>query len=158
MKRHITLIASFTLVIDQIIKYLFSNVIEGFVLIPNFLSFIYAENKGVAFSMLSGNRLFIIGVSIILLLVLLHMLKNDLNNKDDKTLLNFSYGLLFGGIFGNLIDRVIRGYVIDYVSLKIFGYYFPIFNLADVAITVGVILLIIYNFKNDIIVKKNKNN
>ena len=60
MNRKITLIASFTLVIDQIIKYLFSSVIKGFVLIPNFISFIYAKNDGVAFSMLSGNRIFII--------------------------------------------------------------------------------------------------
>lgn len=158
MKKHITLIASFTLVIDQIIKYAFGNLITGFVLIPNFLSFVYAENKGVAFSMLSGNRFFIIGVSLILLFVLITMLKNDLKSNDNKTLLSFSYGLLFGGIFGNLIDRVIRGYVIDYVSLKIFGYYFPIFNLADVAITVGVILLVIYNLKSEIDNKKKKNN
>ena len=56
---------------------------------------------------------------------------------------------LLGGILGNLLDRIIRGYVTDYVSLNIVGYHFPIFNLADVCITLGVILLSIHYFKTD---------
>lgn len=148
MKKKITLIASFSFVIDQIIKYLFSNVISGFVLIPNFVSFVYAENEGVAFSMLSGSRLFIIAASIVLLFVLFYMLKSDIKNNKYQNLLSISYGFLIGGILGNLVDRIIRGYVVDYVSLKIITYNFPIFNLADVLITIGVILLIIYNIKN----------
>lgn len=148
MKKKITLIASFSFVIDQIIKYLFSNVITGFVLIPNFVSFVYAENEGVAFSMLSGSRLFIIAASIVLLFVLFYMLKSDIKNNKYQNLLSISYGFLIGGILGNLVDRIIRGYVVDYVSLKIITYNFPIFNLADVLITIGVILLIIYNIKN----------
>lgn len=149
MKKKITLIASFSFVIDQIIKYLFSNVITGFVLIPNFVSFVYAENEGVAFSMLSGSRLFIIAASIVLLFVLFYMLKSDIKNNKYQNLLSISYGFLIGGILGNLVDRIIRGYVVDYVSLKIITYNFPIFNLADVLITIGVILLIIYNIKNE---------
>lgn len=149
MKKKITLIASFAFVIDQIIKYLFSNVITGFVLIPNFVSFVYAENEGVAFSMLSGSRLFIIAASIVLLFVLFYMLKSDIKNNKYQNLLSISYGFLIGGILGNLVDRIIRGYVVDYVSLKIITYNFPIFNLADVLITIGVILLIIYNIKNE---------
>ena len=150
MNRKITLIASFTLVIDQIIKYLFSSVIKGFVLIPNFISFIYAKNDGVAFSMLSGNRIFIISSTILLLLFLLYMLsKEDKKYLEGFSLTNTAYGLLLGGIVGNLLDRIIRGYVTDYVSLNIVGYHFPIFNLADVCITLGVILLSIHYFKTD---------
>ena len=150
MNRKITLIASFTLVIDQIIKYLFSNVIKGFVLIPNFISFIYAKNDGVAFSMLSGNRIFIILSTILLLLFLLYMLsKEDKKYLEGFSLTNTAYGLLLGGILGNLLDRIIRGYVTDYVSLNIVGYHFPIFNLADVCIPLGVILLSIHYFKTD---------
>lgn len=150
MNRKITLIASFTLVIDQIIKYIFSNVINGFVLIPNFISFIYAKNDGVAFSMLSGNRIFIIIATLLLLWLLFYMLnKEDNKYLKNFSLTNFAYGLLLGGILGNLIDRVIRGYVVDYVSLNIIGYHFPIFNFADVSITLGVILLSIHYFRTD---------
>lgn len=148
MKNKITLIASFSFVLDQILKYLFSNVITGFTLIPNLISFVYAENEGVAFSMLSGNRIFIIFISIILLFVLFYMLKGDIKSNKNTNLLSISYGFLIGGILGNLVDRIIRGYVVDFVSLKIITYNFPIFNLADVLITIGVILLIVYNIKN----------
>ena len=67
--------------------------------------------------------------------------------KDIKKYIDFYdviYGLLFGGIIGNLFDRILRGYVIDYISLNIFNYSFPIFNIADIAITIGVILMIVY--------------
>lgn len=149
MYKKITLISSFILVIDQIIKYLFSNFISGFVLIPNFISFIYAENDGVAFSMLSGNRLFIILITLILLGVIIGMLfKENVNDKNSKLII-LSYGFLFGGILGNLLDRIIRKVVIDYVSLNILGYHFPIFNLADLFITMGVILIIIKVIKED---------
>ncbi len=155
MRKKIILIASFSLVFDQIIKYLFSNVISGFVLIPNFISFIYAENEGVAFSMLSGNRLFIILITILLLGILIYMLeKEHVNSNQNLKLLVLSYGFLFGGILGNLVDRIIRGYVVDYISLNIIGYHFPIFNLADLFITLGVILLVIKTIKEE---QKHKN-
>lgn len=60
-----------------------------------------------------------------------------------STLEKISYIFLTGGIIGNLIDRIIYGYVVDYLRFIIFGYNFPIFNLADICITIGVILLII---------------
>lgn len=155
MRKKIILIASFSLVFDQIIKYLFSNIINGFVLIPNFISFIYAENEGVAFSMLSGNRLFIILITILLLGILIYMLeKEHVNSRQNLKLVVLSYGFLFGGILGNLVDRIIKGVVVDYVSLNIFGYHFPIFNLADLFITLGVILLIIKTLKEE---QKHKN-
>ena len=144
MKKKIILISGFVLVIDQIIKYIVSSFHARFVLIPNLISFVYVENKGVAFSALSGKRMFIILISLILIGVLIFMLKSE--KKVNKTLI-WSYGLLFGGIFGNLIDRIIRGFVIDFISLNILGYYFPVFNIADFAITMGVILLIINSIK-----------
>lgn len=60
-----------------------------------------------------------------------------------STLEKISYIFLTGGIIGNLIDRIIYGYVVDYLRFIIFDYNFPIFNLADICITIGVILLII---------------
>lgn len=150
MKRKIVLVTLFTTVFDQIIKYVFSTFINGFTVVPGFLSFIYVKNTGIAFSMLSNQRWIIIIVSIILLVALCIFLKKDyLSLKKDDTLTDVTYGLLFGGILGNLIDRIFRGYVVDYVSLNIFGYNFPIFNLADVLITIGVILLFIITIRND---------
>ena len=150
MKRKIVLVTLFTTVFDQIIKYVFSTFINGFTVVPGFLSFIYVKNTGIAFSMLSNQRWIIIIVSIILLVALCIFLKKDyLSLKKDDTLTDITYGLLFGGILGNLIDRIFRGYVVDYVSLNIFGYNFPIFNLADVLITIGVILLFIITIRND---------
>ena len=150
MYKKITLIASFGLLIDQIIKYIVCFYQPNFVLIPGFLSFVYAENKGVAFSMLSGSRMFIILASLILLAVIFYMLlKEGKAPKKETKLTILCYGLLIGGVLGNLIDRIIRGVVIDYVSLNIFGYHFPIFNLADVFITTGVLLMIIKIIKEE---------
>ena len=59
------------------------------------------------------------------------------------------YGLLIGGILGNVIDRIIRGYVIDFIDIKIFRYDFPIFNLADTFIVISIIYIIISLFRNE---------
>ena len=60
-----------------------------------------------------------------------------------------SYGLLFGGILGNLIDRIFRGFVIDYLDFTFFNYHFPVFNLADICIVLGVIIVIFTVWKGD---------
>lgn len=150
MKKKILVISSLALILDQLIKIIISVYLTSITVIPNFLSLTYAENNGVAFSMLSGNRIFIILITIILLGVLIQVLKKE-NIKSNRSfkLIILSYGLLFGGILGNLIDRIVRGVVIDYISLNIFGYHFPIFNLADLFITFGVILIIIKALKED---------
>ena len=62
---------------------------------------------------------------------------------------NIAFGLLFGGICGNLIDRLFIGYVRDFLSFKLFHYNYPVFNLADVFIVIGVFLLIIAIFKGE---------
>ena len=77
------------------------------------------------------------------------MNKDYVSKKKDDILMDVSYGLLFGGILGNLLDRIIRGIVIDYISINIIGYHFPIFNLADVMITIGVIIMIIRTLKSE---------
>lgn len=152
MKKKISIIAVVLFSLDQIVKTLAFNYLTHISIIPGFLSLTYAKNDGVAFSMLSGNRIFIILLSIVLVLILVYFLYKDylIKNINNK-LIAVSYGLLFGGIFGNLFDRILRGYVIDYISMNIFGYSFPIFNLADILITIGVMLMfidIIFNKEN----------
>lgn len=144
MRNKITIIALFAFFLDQIIKLLAVNYLTSVSLIPGFLSLIYAKNEGVAFSMFWGNRWFIIIISILLIIFLIYTIKKEYIEKNENSnFKNITYGILIGGIFGNLFDRIFRGYVIDYVSANLFGYSFPIFNLADVFITIGVIFLLI---------------
>lgn len=149
MKKKIFLIALIIFIIDQVLKTLASSYLTNIPIIPNILSLTYAKNYGIAFSMLFEKRIFIIIISIFLLLFLIYILKKDyiLKNKD-TWLVNIAFGLLFGGILGNLFDRIVRGFVIDYINVS----FFSIFNLADIAITFGVVLLIIDN------IKESKNN
>ena len=62
---------------------------------------------------------------------------------DNNRLNNFTFGILFGGIIGNLFVRVLYGMVRDFIDINIFGYNFPVFNFADILITCGAIILII---------------
>lgn len=64
------------------------------------------------------------------------------------------YSFIIGGIIGNLFDRIVYGEVIDFLSFKIFNYYFPIFNLADTFICIGIFLIIISFLKKDKKIKK----
>ena len=156
MKKKITIISFLAFLIDQIVKVLMLKYITIVNLIPGFLSFMVVKNKGVAFSMFWGNRWFIIIFSIFLVLALIWFLNNEyICKKEDNFIKNIEYGILFGGIFGNLFDRIIRGYVVDYISLNFFGYSFPIFNLADIFITFGVLIMLFYSLFEESL-KKNK--
>ena len=149
MKRKIFIIALITFVIDQIIKSLSLVYLINIPIIPNILSLTYAKNYGIAFSMLKEKRIIIIAISILLISILIYVLKKDYISKNkDTCLVNIAFGILFGGILGNLFDRIVRGFVIDYINVS----FFSIFNLADIAITFGVVLLIIDN------IKESKNN
>lgn len=149
MKRKIFIIALITFVIDQIIKSLTLVYLINIPIIPNILSLTYAKNYGIAFSMLKEKRIIIIAISILLISFLIYVLKKDYISKNKDTwLVNIAFGILFGGILGNLFDRIVRGFVIDYINVS----FFSIFNLADIAITFGVVLLIIDN------IKESKNN
>lgn len=144
MKKKIFKIALIIFIIDQVLKTLASSYLTNIPIISNVLSLTYAKNYGIAFSMLFEKRIFIIIISIFLLLFLLYILKKDYILKNKNTLLiNISFGILFGGILGNLFDRIVRGFVIDYINVS----FFSIFNFADIAITFGVALLLINNIK-----------
>lgn len=142
-KNLIYTIAMVFMLLDQLIKLIITsnmNLTEEIVLIPNFFSLYYLKNTGAAFSILGNKTLFLILISIVCLLVFKNYIKK-LNKVTTLTII--SLGIVIGGIIGNLFDRVLYKAVIDYLSFNFFGYSFPVFNLADIGITVGAFLLIL---------------
>jgi len=138
------------LVVDQAIKfYLSSKMVIGqtTILIKDFLNITYVHNTGAAFSLFSDATWLLIVIGILAIILLTIYIKNIIDINDFDT---FTYSLLLGGILGNLVDRVIHGYVIDYISLNIFGYHFPIFNFADICIVISVIIFLITSLKGDL--------
>ena len=138
-----------TILLDQIIKNLFlffMNFGQSNVIIPNFFSITLIGNTGAAFSILSSNTFLLIIISVVILNLIFFLFIKG------KKLMKFeqiSYGLLVGGIIGNLIDRVVHGQVIDYLDFNLFGFNFPVFNLADVAIVISMILIAFLIIKGD---------
>lgn len=128
--------------VDQIIKYLVvqnispTEIVEA---IPRVLNLVYVENTGAAFSILSG-KVYILGI--VSIVVCFAMVWYLVTKKPKNKLLLVSLGMILGGAAGNLIDRVFRGYVIDFLEPAFMN--FPVFNIADIAINVGAVLLIIY--------------
>jgi signal peptidase II len=127
--------------IDQIIKF-FVNAnlkeVGSVSVIDNLLSFTYVENNGVAFGSFAGNRwIFVVLTTALIAAILIYMFKK----KPQSKLFYASVALIVGGGIGNFIDRVLYGYVIDYISLSFFP---PVCNFADYCITVGTVLLMIY--------------
>ncbi len=148
MNFKIFLITIITLISDQISKILitlFLKLNEQVTIIPNFFNLHFIENYGASWNILNNHTLILIICSILALLIIYKYMFNFQKNKRN----NLAFGLLLGGIFGNLIDRVFLGYVRDFLSFRIFKYNYPVFNLADVAIVLGVILLIIAIFKGE---------
>ena len=129
--------------IDQISKVLIIKsfrVRASLPIIKDFFYLTYTHNTGAAFSILTGRRLFlIITTFIVIMFIIYYLMKNKITSKLELV----SFSLIIGGSLGNLFDRIIRGYVVDFLDFRIFSYNFPIFNLADTFIVIGVLLLII---------------
>ena len=114
-------------------------------IIPNFFAITKVYNYGASWNILTGHVIILIAISILILFLLYLYHKKFLLNI--RNIIAFS--LLFGGILGNLLDRILYGYVIDFLDFNIFGYDYPVFNLADTFIVVGIILLIIAIYKKE---------
>ena len=147
-KEDIYKITAIILIIDQFIKILinrFVGINTKITIIPKFFSIFHVRNTGAAFSILEDNTILIIVVSVIFIIILDHYIKKE---KSFNKLSIISLGMIMGGMFGNLIDRIIYHSVVDYLSFTIFKHNFPIFNLADIGITVGALLLVISMIKD----------
>ncbi len=148
--KKVMLVSIFSVAIDQIIKLIityFMSLNSSIIIIKNFFSITYVMNNGAAWSILSGHSWFLILMAILALnLIYIFFIKDKVLNKFEIIV----YGLLIGGILGNLIDRILYGKVVDYLDFTIFNYNFPIFNFADIFICVSVFLLIIGIIRGDI--------
>lgn len=149
----------FLVILDGAVKILINKKLAFGQTIHLFLnvSLMKLYNVGIAFSLLSGRTILVIGVTVVAIYVLAKLLIEFFRENDKLSM--FSITLILAGAFGNLLDRSIYRYVIDYIRIDLGRYTFPIFNLADIYIFCGVLILIIrmtYNkeWKNG----KNNNN
>ena len=126
-------------ILDQIIKFIIDKKVLFIEILPTLFNIHKVYNYGVAFSFLENKRYLILLFSLILIYFLFN-LRKDLPKTKKYDIL---FGVILGGIIGNLLDRVFRGYVIDYLETFIFGISFPIFNLADICITLGIIIMVL---------------
>ncbi len=135
----VIILVSVLLGLDLFIKYLVSSYLTSINIIDNFFSLTYVLNDGAAFSLFASRTYILILIALMCLLFIIYELKNNL----DDRVLSVGYSLVLAGLLGNFIDRLLDGYIVDYLSFKIFGYNYPIFNFADMLIVLGVITVVI---------------
>jgi signal peptidase II len=136
-----TAVAGIIVVLDQLAKYWVINGIGNQVIraIPGLINFVYVKNTGAAFSILSEST----GIlGIISILFCLGVLAYWYFRRPEHILMKTSLTLLFAGALGNAIDRIFRGYVVDFIETAFID--FPVFNVADIAITCGAVIMAIY--------------
>ena len=143
------MIAALVIALDQASKYVVLQVFAwgDLLKITSFFDLVRAHNTGAAFSLFANQpgwqRGFFITVASIASVVIIYLLRKD----SGSTLAKLALSLILGGALGNLIDRFVHGYVVDFLSFHLGSYYWPAFNIADSAITIGAVLLIWDSFK-----------
>lgn len=133
------------LVLDQISKILAISHLKNsahYILIPDFFKLTYVENYGAAFGILQNKKIFFIIITLIVIIgISIFLVKNYYQI---NIFLRIGLALFLGGAIGNLIDRARFGYVVDFLSFRLFNEYeFPVFNIADMAIVVGTSLILV---------------
>ena len=141
-------LSNFIILLDQYTKYLIFYNYKKFIN-KDFILFRldFVKNYGAAFNILNGNTVFLSTISIIFTILLIYLIfrKNTLNSSE-----LIAYSFILGGTIGNGIDRILKGFVIDFINLNIIN--FPVFNIADISINVGFVILLIRTFKKQKIV------
>lgn len=134
------LLSFIIVLIDQVSKYLtqaYVDLGQQIEWIPGLLSITHIHNTGAAWSILEGQMWFFYIVTVIVVVMIIYYMQQ----MKDEPLLKTGLAFILGGALGNFIDRLLHQYVIDMIQLDFID--FPIFNLADTALTIGVILLFI---------------
>lgn len=141
-------LALIVLILDQASKYVVSHYMQvgqSIPIIPNVFELTSLRNTGAAWSILEGKMIFFYIVSIVVLAIVIYYMQKI---GRFRPLLGTSLGLIIGGTLGNFLDRLIHGKVVDFIHVYIGSYSYPIFNLADSALCIGAILLLIYSLKD----------
>lgn len=136
-------IALFVIAIDQISKWLIVKNMElgtSIPIIDNVLYITSHRNRGAAWGILENKMWFFYIITVVFVVFIVFYMKKY--TKTDR-LLGISLGLILGGAIGNFIDRVFRQEVVDFIHVYIFSYNYPVFNIADSALCIGVVLIII---------------
>jgi|SRR3989338_3828500 len=130
---------------DQLTKFLIKQNLQlnqSIPVIKNILHLTYITNTGSAFGLFKGFNWFFILFSLVVIIVIFYFINQIKNN---EKMMRISVSLVLGGTIGNLIDRIAYGAVIDFIDFRIW----PVFNIADSAVTIGIIILIVLLWKND---------
>mgnify|MGYP000862953726 FL=1 len=149
-KKLLFLMTILIIVLDQVSKYAAAKYLKGgspHIIIKNFFQLYYVENYGAAFGILQNRKVFfIIITSIVIISITFFLFRCSYSlNK----LMKVSLCMLMGGAIGNLIDRIRLGYVVDFISIRFGkGYDFPVFNVADMFVVTGTILIMIMIISN----------
>ncbi|MFC9726046.1 lipoprotein signal peptidase LspA [Bacillus cereus] len=136
-------IALFVIAIDQISKWLIVKNMElgtSIPIIDNVLYITSHRNRGAAWGILENKMWFFYIITVVFVVFIVFYMKKYA--KTDK-LLGISLSLILGGAIGNFIDRVFRQEVVDFIHVYIFSYNYPVFNIADSALCIGVVLIIV---------------
>ncbi|MDY3931839.1 MAG: signal peptidase II [Erysipelotrichaceae bacterium] len=143
------IIVVIVLVLDQLTKFMVQNSAvlqtQSIPVIPKFFYLTYVQNTGAAWSAFADKTQLLALVSAVAVGVMLWYV---ITRKPKKWVL-FALALMIGGAAGNMIDRIWLGYVRDFFDFYPFGYNFPVFNVADIALTIGVIMLILASLKEE---------
>lgn len=148
MNRKILIVAAITLLLDQTSKVIVATLFklnEAKIIIPGFFQIHYINNYGAAWNILDNQTSLIIIFSLIALVIVyrfMYLFKKNRRN-------NIAFGLVVGGLVGNLMDRWLFGYVRDFFDFQLFHYDYPVFNIADIAIVLGILLLIYAVWKGE---------
>ncbi len=138
----VIIVAVLLTALDQFSKYLAVSKLkplENVTVIDGFFDLTFVENRGAAFGILNGQRWFFILITIAVTIgVLIYLVKAVKKNEVPK-FLRFSIVLILAGAWGNAIDRLFRGYVVDYFEFTFINY--PVFNVADIYVVVGTIVM-----------------
>lgn len=150
-KFKIILIAVISVILDQIVKYLIISkctLYKKNPVIDGFFNITYVQNRGAAWGILNNNIILLVVITVLALGLICSFIFKESNIKKLDIVL---YGMLLGGIIGNFIDRIFRGYVIDFLDFIIFGYDSPVFNIADmlIVISVGIMIVTYWRSRNE---------